>query len=359
MPAKLSPARAATPLRWGVGIMTETLAMLAGVPLGEFFRNPDAAIEVFRHGRPKARAMFGPDVALPSVYVPLMSYGHVNTLGCPLTFLDDSEPGVHPAFDSLEQGIAALRRPVDFATAGYAPLYLDMFERLKRAFPDERVTFYGFRSEGPITTAWALRGHDFFADVMDDPQGVDTFLRLITDSLTAFWAFQQRVHGHANPIDPDSAGMPDDLSSLLNPNLWPRFVVPAWDRYYRGRTSGKRSIHVENLTRGHLKYLEDVGISWYDPSVSPKLTARMIAEEIAIPFKWRLPSFSYATMTEADVRAWVRAAFADGASGVSTAVENILCDEASTRKIHAFIDEAKAVTEAQPSARAAVAAPVS
>ena len=109
----------------------------------------------------------------------------MNGLGSELLFPPDGEVAHTHVYGDLETGIAALQRPVDFAVAGMAPFFLDYKRRLEAAFPGRTVHFsYGL--EGPLTTAYELRGEGFFLDLMDRPGLAAEFLRLATASIGAF-----------------------------------------------------------------------------------------------------------------------------------------------------------------------------
>lgn len=329
-----------TPFSWSVGSTVYALLALTDTPLGEYNLNPDVCVEVYRKGRPLFRERF-PDSAhirMPAVHTPAVSYGHVNGLGSELLFPPEGEVAHTHIYASLADGIEALRRPVDFAKAGMAPFFLDFRRRLQEAFPEEAVGFsYGL--EGPITTAYELRGDAFFYDIMDDHEGTKRFLEHVCRSINDFRGFLADVNGHA-VINPNGGGMCDDLASMVPPRLFRELVLPYWDLYYRGSTTGRRSAHVEDLRAEQLSFLEEIGLYSFDPSISPKLNPRLINQHCRVPFGWRLGSFHYLTMTCDDVRDWVFQAVADGASSVFTHVEALVCRDEHVPKIETFIQAA-------------------
>jgi hypothetical protein len=332
--------RTDTPFHWHVGSSAYALLELTGTPLGEYNLRPEVCIEAYRAGRPLFREVF-PDaehIPMPSLYTPAISYGHVNGLGSELIFPDHGEVAHTHIYASLEEGIRALRRPVDFASAGMAPFYLDFKRRLEKAFPGETVGFsYGL--EGPLTTAYELRGDGIFYDLMDRPGRTREFLHLATASINAFRKFLAAVRG-VPAIDPRGAGLCDDIASMVPARLFPDLVLPFWHLYYEGHTTGSRSAHVEDLRAEQLPFLEQVGLSRYDPSISPKLNPRIIAANCRVPFGWRLGSFHYYTMSCRDVRDWVFQAVADGAAWVFTAIEGSLCRPEHVPKVNAFVEAA-------------------
>lgn len=332
-------ARAEAGFRWFVGSSQGALRTLTGTPIREFNLDPEACIEAYRKGRPLIREIFGPEVQLPPLSTPSISYGHVNGLGSQLTFPEGGEVGHSHIYDSLDEAIAALQRPVDFATAGMAPFYIEFHEKMQAAFPGEKVGF-AYSLEGPITTAWEMRGEGFFLDIYDEPEKTEHFLRLATDSIIDFHRFRSRVNG-TPAVNPAGGGMVDDLASMIPPQLWPRFVLPYWEQYYRGITSGPRSAHVEDLRPPQLPYLEDIGLRRYDPSISHKLNPQLIFAHCRVPFGWRLGSFHYSGLSHREVQDFVYQSVADGASEVFTYVAADMCREPAIGKVQSFIEAAQ------------------
>jgi len=309
---------------------------LAGVPIRDFYLQPEACIEAYRVGRPRLRELLGEDVHLPGVATPPISYGHANGLGAELQFPEGGEVAHTHPFDSLDAGIEALRRPVDFASAGMAPYYLDFRKQMQAAFPDERVGF-GYGLEGPLTTAYELRGDGFFVDLLDRPDDAKEFLRLATASIGAFHRFRCEVAG-VEPVSQDGAGMCDDIASFVPPRLWPEMVLPVWQQYYRAKTTGRRSAHVENLTGDQLPFLEAIGLVHYDPSISPALNPPIVARRCRVPFLWRLPDMYLPILSEQDVRDFVFQSAADGASGVFVTVLEGVTRPGCVQKLRAFAE---------------------
>jgi len=322
-----------------VGGSQGALREVTGTPIREFNLDPEACIDAYRRGRPLIREMLGEEVGLPGVATPAVSYGHVNGLGSELLFPEGGEVAHTHIHDSLEEGLRRLAERVDWATAGMAPFFLDFRARMQEAFPGETVGF-SFGSEGPITTAYELRGDGFFLDILDDPPLAREFLRAAVASVLDFDRFICEVTDRP-VINPDGAGLCDDLSSLIPPRLWPDLVLPAWEQYYQGLTTGSRSAHVENLQAEQLPFLEEIGLRSYDPSISPKLSPPIIRDHCRVPFVWRLESFHCREMSLQEVEDFVFQSVADGASGVTFSVAETMCNDDGVSKIHAFIAAAK------------------
>ena len=318
------------------------MAALAGVRFDLVFRDLDAIVEAYNKGAPMARDLFGAAVELGGPIWAENSYAHVNCLGAELIFPEDSEVAHTPVYDSLEDGVEALKVEVDFRSAGMVPLYLDLWEKLKKAFPNRRIPSAGIKAEGPLTTAWCLRGHGFFTDIYDNPPLVKEYLRRVTASVVEFIKVISRINGKPE-FSETGVGLVDDVSAMIRPAFWPEFVLPFLEQYYSGLTSGSRSAHIENLTVDHLKYLDELCLDSYDPSVSEKLTPALIRDHCLVPFHWRLNETQYAGHTPAEVEEWVFDAAADGASGVHTGVGRNMCTPEAAEKVRAFVRAAKNV----------------
>jgi hypothetical protein len=336
-------ARQKAGFNWRVSAGAGAYRELAGVPIREFYLNPQACIEAYRKGRPLARAMFGDAVGYAGPATPPISYGHVSCLGAELLFPEGGEVSFVPIYASLDEAIDALRGPVDWASAGMAPFYLEFRQKMKAAFPGEEVGF-GFGYEGPITTAWEMRGHGFFTDIYDHPGKVREFLALATASIVAYAQFDREVNGRPR-VDPGGASMADDISAMMPPGIMGELVVPFWEQYYAGLTTGERHAHIEDLRPRQLAYLEQIGLDSYDPSISPRLNPRIAFAECRVPFSWRLAGFLYRDMSEQDVRDFVYQAAAEGASGVYTVVAEPMCNPDGAAKIKAFVEAGQRAKE--------------
>ena len=276
-----------------------------------------------------------------SVITPPISYGHINTLGAELIFPDEGEVNHSTLCDTLEEGIEILRKPVEFEWVGMLPFYLDYQRKLQEAFPDENVRFF-FKAEGPLTTAYSLRRDGFFYDFYDNPELTKKFLKLITESIIQFNYFLNRLSGKPE-VNPETGGLADDCAAMLGPELWPEFVLPYLEQYYRGITTGMRSAHIEDLSPEHLPFLEKLQLVSYDPSVSAKINPAIIRERTRVPFQWRLLDFCLPDMTSQEAADFVYQAVADGASGVFTYVSNGMCSGEAVEKVYSFIRACKNV----------------
>jgi len=327
---------------WYVAIGGSSLWTLTGIPVKDFYTNPNACIEAYRKGRHLLRELFGPDVGPAPVSTPMIKYGHLNTLGAQLTFPQEGEPHHKFAFESAEQGIKHLQREVDFATAGMTPFYLDFYEKMQHAFPDERV-YFGWQWEGPITTTWGLLGESFMYDLFDRPDTVRRLLKLAAASIVEFCRFFCKVENTAVlDSEPDHGKLCDDIAAMIPARMWENFVLPYWDMYYNGPAPG-RIVHCEDMNAEQLQFLESISIIDYDPGISPKLSPKIINAATPVPFGWRLAGFGYSSMSCRDVEDFVYQAVADGASYVFTFIEAVMCNEITAEKVQAFITTAREV----------------
>jgi hypothetical protein len=326
---------------WYIGISGNSLWKLAEIPIHEFYLKPEACIEAYKKGRPILHELFGEDVPVPVVSTPMIKYGHLNTLGAEVKFPEGGEPHHSFLFDSPEEGISQLKeKQVDFASSGRTPFFLEFRKKMQEAFSDEPVK-WGWQWEGPVTTAWGLLGESFMYDLYDKPDELKEFMRLATASMVEFCRFFCKVEGtEVLDTEPDHGRLCDDIAAMVPANMWDDFVLPFWDMYYAGPAPG-RIVHCEDMRAEQLGELEKIGIVDYDPGISPKLTTKIVGENTPIPFGWRLPGFSYGSMSLQDVENFVYQAAADGASYVHTHIEAAMCDEQSAEKVRAFIKAAK------------------
>jgi Uroporphyrinogen decarboxylase (URO-D) len=339
-----SPAREAAPFSWFATCSMPIYTTLAGVRYDRLFHEADAIVEAYEKGRPLALELYGPDVALAGPALPGISYGHVNCLGSELIFPEDSEVAHTPVYGSLDEGIRALKADVDFEKQGMFPFYLNLWEELKARLPNETIAFRGFKSEGPITTAWALRGEDFFADVLLQPEKTNEYIACVTESILKYRRLIARINGE--PENGSGAvSLADDIAAMISPAHWPDMVLPHLQRYFEAQNPTYRNAHIEDLAPGHLKHLDTLGLDMFDPSVSEKLTPELIRDGCSVPFAWRLYSMIYPTLTVEEVGQWVFDAVSQGASRVFTSAARNMDKPEDAAKLNAFIRAAKDVEQ--------------
>ncbi|HHY23700.1 MAG TPA: hypothetical protein GX527_05605 [Clostridiaceae bacterium] len=327
---------------WSANATYYTLLDISGISLKEFNINPDAGIELFKKEHREAiREIYGEGVGIPGISTPSISYGHVNGLGIELIFPDDGEVNYVRDSKSIDEWIEILKlkKGIDFSKEGMAPFYLDYKSKLEKAYPGESVGFsYGY--EGPITTAYEIRDSNVFYDPYDEPEKFKEFLEHLTDSIIDFVKFYSREN--AQPaFSRISAGMCDDIAALFSPSMWEEFILPYWNKYYSGLTSGKRCVHCEDLTEGHMYLMEKVALSKYDPGISHKLSPEIICKNTRVPFEWRMGSFHIKDLEVNEIEDWVYKAVADGTSCVFTTIVDDMLDDDTVEKVKIFIKSSK------------------
>ena len=332
------------PFTWYVICGMPAYAAIARVRFDRLFRDLDAIVEAFTVGQPGAREMYGPDVTYGGPTWAGISYGHINGLGSQLTFPEDSEVGHTPIYRSLDEGIEALQQEVDWANEGMMPFYLDLWTDLKRIFPDQNIPFGGFSREGPITTGWALRGHDFFLDIYDDPERYKEFLRLVTRSIVDYSYFTRSVNDQP-AFSESGIGLVDDVASMIHPDLWPDRVMPFHEQYFQAQTSGKRHAHIEDLSPAHLPYLDDLKLDTFDPGVSPGLKPADLRDHCHASFAWRLNEMHVRDLSCDKIRRFAFEAAVDGASGVFSTIGRTMVSQEAVARIHTFIEAAREIEQ--------------
>jgi len=271
--------------RYYVALSFGVLPLLVGEKLKDMYLDPVVAAKCYSEGNRIAREMYGEKIHLPSPAVPQISYIHLNTLGAEIRFPeDDGEPNARPVnFSCIDEAIERVEEPVDFAECEWVKHRQDFAKRLGDILGRSIQPSMGL--EGPITTAVLLYGSDFYAELIAEPEKSRRFLRAITKSIIEFTRF---VRGSSQVGK--SHGICDDLSSLINPEMWPEFVLPYWNRIYEAFTNDGRNLHCENLTESHLPLLNEVKLSFFDPSHAPLLRPYMLKKHLQMPWQWRVQS---------------------------------------------------------------------
>ncbi|MBN2301388.1 MAG: hypothetical protein JXN60_02600 [Lentisphaerae bacterium] len=319
-----------------IGAGCDCFAGLMNVNIKNVFLDPGVGIEIHQKGRDLVQSLLGEDIPIiMPICTPVIKYGHANCLGVDLKFPDAGQVGIKSHFTEYEQAIEFMGEKVDFASAGMTPFYLDYYDRMKKAFPDEKI-HWGWQWEGPVTTAWELAGDRFMYDLYDQPVLLKEFMCAVTESIVDYCEFFREVEG-TDVLDPepDHGRVCDDIAAMLPPEMWPAYVLPYWRMYFEGPVS-EAKVHCEDMKSKHLKYLDEAGIVDYDSGISPKLNPKMIRENTSAPFGWRLGSFHYDSMTARDVSDFVFQAVADGASYVFTFMDAIMCKPETLAKVRVF-----------------------
>lgn len=336
--------------RFTVEIYHDIVPYLAGISTRAFFQDTDLLIAAWKiatewtldtfHGRLKPRT----PSAAPN------SYGHLLCLGAPLRQPEYAEPNIAPVTDSLCEAIRLLEaaRGMDYTACPVFRQYAEASKRVRAAFPDAPL-LGGLGVEGPITSSALFMGEAFYMDALEQPEETQRFLSLMTDSIIAF-KHQVNAFMGRPPIEPGGTWLADDLASMLPPHLWDRLVVPSWRRFRAGTTSGERFfVHCEAVVPAQLPFLERAGVTFYQPSVSPKLTLNDM-RGIGLPFDWLLYAYHVTDMKDAAIQQWVVRAAQAGAQNIRTQLGAYIVSINKVDRIHAFLDAADSfsLTEVSP-----------
>lgn len=326
---------------WYVNSSLYALAKLADIHLHELFTDYKAAIKMYDPKNIDAYLEtyhYNPHIKRPGIATPPVSYGHLNGVGVPLVFpAGDGEVNYERTDYSLDQWIENLSRERDFSKEGMAPYFLEYREKLMEAFPGKHVGFnYGY--EGPLTEAYTMLDLNLYYSLYDEPEKLKTMLEKIAYSVIRFKRFYFQVNG----IDYQYASsMCDDCATLVPPELWEEFVIPFMDILYSDVGSAKRNLHSEGMIYKHLKHLETLGITRFDPSVSPKLNPLVITQNCKVPFIWRMCGIYHRLLDKSLAKDFVYAAVRDGASGVFS--EAAYLDTHSVDVVIGFIEACETV----------------
>ena len=292
-----------------VEIYHDVIPYLGGITEKEFYEDPKACVEAWKKANAKIADYFGELLAPRTPSAPPLSYGHLVSLGAPLRMPEHGEPNISPFAEDIDEAIEIMKaqKGKDFGDNDTFRHYVMMNAEIEKAFPDLKVpaaTGYGY--EGVITSAVLMRGQDLLCDLYDEPEKVHEFLTLMNESIIDFKRYINRLHGQPE-LDTYGTWLADDFASLIPPHMWSEFVTPYWNRFFEGVTvpNGKRTVHCENTIPAHLRYLQEVKLGHYQPSVADALTIETVKENTDIPFDWLLYAFRITNMTDAEIETWV------------------------------------------------------
>lgn len=322
-----------------VEIVQDFVPAAGGISMREFFDDPHAFAAAWSKAAAVVEDTFGDRLRLP-LQLPHVSYGHLACLGGELEYPEDSDPNVHAFVADLDEGIRLLweNRDIDFTAHPIFRRFVAMWESVQEAFPDRKVPFGGCGVQGPLTSAVLMRGQDFFCDLYDEPEKATQYLSLLTESIIRFRRQVNRMSGLPE-ISPDGSGIADDMAAMVSPSLWEAFVMPHLTALHQGTTTGSGFfLHCEDLIASHLPFLERLGVTHYQPSVSPRLTLAEIRENTMVPFDWLLYSFHIIDMDYAQIHDWVRQTVEAGVGTVRTQFGRQTWETGKLDRIQAFYD---------------------
>jgi len=269
------------------------MAENAGVSLKSTHFDVDAILKVYDGIKPLAKEL---GINAPQPRLAGFGYPHVVSLGAPIEFPEDGEPNVFPLIKTLEE-IDTLKEPENYLAAPLIQTRLKIAAELMKRRKDAVPNFIGHPLEGPITTAVLLFGHDFLTLPYDDPKRAHRLLNFCTESALHY---VETLHRHFNghdPIEPGPRGIPDDFAGMLPPEIFGEFVVPYWNRIYDGLKATERHLHSELLREGHLPFLRDLNIKYFDPSADQYVTPELLSKKCPCRFMSRIQSWDARDLT--------------------------------------------------------------
>ena len=322
-------------------IYHDIIPYLSKIGMKDFYMDKEKCVYAWKTATKILKEYFGDLFPMRKPAPAPISYGHLISIGAPVTIPDDGEPNISPFAGSIEEAIEFLKekKGKDFSKNEMFQHYLDVWNHLKEVFPEDSIPFTGFGDEGPVTSAVLMRGQDFFSDLYDEPEKCGEFLKLLTESIVDFVKTYRKIN--KQPEIQESGYIADDFASLISPGMWDEFVVPYWNQQYESLCDGKtRFVHVENLYPDHLKYLKKAGITHYQPSVSEKITLENVKENLDpdITFDWLLYSFRITEMTDRQIEDWVDKAVNAGVSIIRTQLGAYTCQKNKLDRIIKFIE---------------------
>ena len=153
----------------------------------------------------------------------------------------------------------------------------------------ETPKFIGHLYEGPITTAVLLMGENFLTLPYDDPKRAHKLLSFCTESALHYAEVITGYFGES--ISPGPKGIPDDFAGMFSPSVFDEFIVPYWDRLYKGLKATERYLHSELLRKEHLPFLKKLDIKEFDPSADQYLTPEILRDYCPCGFTVRILSW--------------------------------------------------------------------
>jgi len=291
-----------------VEIYHDVIPIIGGITEGEFYRDAEKCAKAWKTANAAIADYFGELLAPRTPTCPPLSYGHMVSLGAPLSQPEDAEPNVKPFADSIEDAVAIMKekKGMDFFDNPLAKHYMEVNKYLQEQFPEYKIApLSGYGRQGIITSAELMRGQDFFIDIYDDPDLAHEFLDLMIESIIDFAKATNRING-VPEVSEHGTGIADDFASIIPPHMWSEFVIPYWNRFFEAMTTGtSRSVHCENTYPEQLRYLKDAKLTHYQPSVADRLTIENIRANTDVPFDWLLYTYHIVDMSDEQIEAWV------------------------------------------------------
>jgi hypothetical protein len=131
-----------------------------------------------------------------------------------------------------------------------------------------------------------MMGQSFFMLPYDDPARAHRLMEFVTRTAVDYARAIRGFYGIR--ATGGRQGIPDDFAGIFPPELFAEFVVPYWNRLFEGLDAEDRRMHSELLREGHLRFLADIKLDEYDPSVDQYLTPEILQRSCPCPFTLRV-----------------------------------------------------------------------
>ncbi len=310
-------------LRPTLEIYHDLIPYIAGISEHDFYMEMEKCACAWERANDVLGDYFGAYCKVRTPSAPPISYGHLISIGAPYTLPEDSEPNVKPFVQDIDEAIDVMKRveSTDFGDNDLCRYYMELNRFLQNRFPEYSINpLEGYGGEGIVTSAVLMRGQDLYIDIYEEPEKVHEYFSLLNRSIIRFFQWTNRVNGQPE-LNTWGAWLADDFAALIPPYQWEEFVVPYWNEYYEGRTtSPRRTLHCEGVAPQQLRYLKDVGITHYQPSVSEKLTLENVRANTDIPFDWLLYAWKVTEMSDEEIQRWVDETVEAGVSIIRTQI---------------------------------------
>jgi hypothetical protein len=210
-------------------------------------------------------------VGLPgafSVSVDLQTYDDAGFFGAPVVLMARQVPDTRPILTDDNKHLLFDRGLPDPLTGGIFAqghrLHEQMAEYLVRqpTYRDRPVQLepFGLYTCGPLTTATALRGSEFYLDFYTDPEYARALLDFVVEGTIARIHAQRRFFG-LEEVAPDLF-FADDAVQMISTEMLVEFLLPAYRKLKAGLTTAERiKIHLCGDATRHFKVLkEELGV---------------------------------------------------------------------------------------------------
>lgn len=315
---------------WDISIPEEVVTEYTGVKLSTYYNSPEVMLEAQLRAKEIFNRFF--NFTINGIAVTYSSYVEASMLGVEIIFPQDNVPMVkRPVLKDIKDvdKLKVLNPYREGLMSRVVNTYRYMKKKVGNKIP---ISFSA--TEGPITTAVIVRGQDFFTDLYLYPREAHKLLGLITEVSLMLREVTEKV----TETTMKSTGISDDFSGLLSPEQYEEFALPYQKRIYDVFGKEGRRLHSELLRKGHLKFLERLKVTHYDPGTDQYLSIRDIIDEVNIPFSWNLkPSEDVLQGTPQSIKTKYEQAVAEGAGEIITE----LCRGIPQENIQAFIEVAR------------------